>query len=88
MIYTEELMNELENLEFWEKTDSLTEVGKKRIAELRKCRDDFTNLSDTILTIDEKIWLNKIVWFYENEKGFDEEDITKQKSIFSKLKID
>ena len=44
MEYTEGLMRELENLEIFEKTDSLTEIGKKRIVALRKCRDDFKKL--------------------------------------------
>lgn len=44
MEYTEGLMRELENLVHFEKTDSLTEVGKKRIVALRKCRDNFKKL--------------------------------------------
>jgi len=47
MEYTEALMRELENLEIFEKSDSLTKVGVDRIAALRKCRNNFVSLHST-----------------------------------------
>tara|TARA_R110000851_G_scaffold185935_2_gene335205 strand:+ start:3997 stop:4266 length:270 start_codon:yes stop_codon:yes gene_type:complete len=58
MEYTEGLMRELENLEIFDKTDSLTEIGKNRIVSLRKCRDDFKKLH---LTDDWKLHVKRLL---------------------------
>ena len=44
MEYTEAVDREIEALEVFEKKSGLTEVGKKKIKALRKCRDDFKKL--------------------------------------------
>jgi hypothetical protein len=68
MEYTEGLMRELENLEIFEKTDSLTEIGKKRIVALRKCRDDFKKLH--LPDVSQRSELLKFLVWFDDENDF------------------
>ena len=59
----------------------------QKLSKLKKEGEKFLSESVSLLTDDEKKWLESIIRHADNEIGFDSHDIEIKQSIYSKLGI-